>query len=103
MNKTPHVHAALIKAWADGAIIQYKNETTDTWMTVSDNCFFWLTSREYRIKPEPKPDAVYYVVIDKDTFSGVYRSQQSTMNQKIQQVKLLFDGETGEFKLAEKV
>jgi len=102
MIKTPHIHSTLIKAWADGAVIEWRKNSADAWKDTT-NSPVWSLSHQYRIKPEPKPDAAYYVVIDRDTFSGVYRSQQSTMNQKIQQVKLLFDGETGEFKSAEKV
>lgn len=49
-EKNPHVHAELIKAWADGADIQVK---------LSDRCWLdidtplWKLGREYRIKPEP--------------------------------------------------
>ena len=48
---TPHKHAKLIKAWADGAKIQFINvygrwEDTDPPV--------WNQTREYRIKPEPK-------------------------------------------------
>lgn len=48
MNK-PHVHADLIKAWADGAEIQYRNrrgEWEDVGPVVS-----WLNNSDYRIKP----------------------------------------------------
>ena len=47
MNK-PHKHAALIKAWADGAQVQIKLE--EGWT----NCFpqpLWNEEYEYRIKP----------------------------------------------------
>jgi hypothetical protein len=53
MNK-PHKHAALIKAWADGAEIQYLNTyaTAPHWVDVVENKPEWDDSTEYRIKPE---------------------------------------------------
>jgi hypothetical protein len=44
----PHVHCELIKAWADGAEIQIKDE--DDWI---DCVPFWHPQRLYRIKPPP--------------------------------------------------
>lgn len=46
---TPHPHAELIKAWADGAKIQYKNENNE-WITANPPS--WYKNTEYRIKPE---------------------------------------------------
>ena len=48
----PHKHAELIKAWADGAVIQFKSE--GTWLDTQDNEPFWDMGNEYRIKPEEK-------------------------------------------------
>lgn len=47
--KTPHKHAELIKAWADGAEIQIKNVTDDEWLSIKEPC--WFLTRQYRIKP----------------------------------------------------
>jgi hypothetical protein len=47
-----HKHAALIKAWADGAIIQTRINKND-WVATSTPQ--WLPSNEYRIKPAEKP------------------------------------------------
>lgn len=54
MNK-PHVHADLIKAWADGATIQFKlrhvggrYEWVDCGKDMPPN---WLPQTEYRLKP----------------------------------------------------
>lgn len=44
----PHKHAALIKAWADGAEIQLKTE--GGWVGVSEPR--WDEFQHYRIKPE---------------------------------------------------
>jgi len=49
MNK-PHKHAALIKAWADGAKIQYKEN--GNWVDWNSGCSpSWLQDADYRIKP----------------------------------------------------
>lgn len=50
MNK-PHKHAAVIKAWADGAIIQIYRDSWDDWEIVSEPK--WSEHRKYRVKPEP--------------------------------------------------
>ena len=52
---TPHKHAELIKAWADGAVIQYKDALCDVWTDTSGNRPAWITDAEYRVKPTPDP------------------------------------------------
>lgn len=49
--KKPHVHAEVIKAWADGAEIEYRHEDYDTWR-VADNPT-WDLYNKYRVKPKP--------------------------------------------------
>ncbi len=51
-KKIPHVHAELIKAWADGSIIQYRY--SKNWFDCPDNHPDWNQEDTYRIKPEPK-------------------------------------------------
>ena len=65
--KTPHKHAALIKAWADGAEIEYfyrgysaEGKIVEKWVhLLAAPC--WTPSIQYRVKPEtitmtiPKP------------------------------------------------
>jgi hypothetical protein len=58
----PHKHAALIKAWADGAEIEYFDiDCTDVWQAAPSPA--WSIDSEYRIKPQPKPDVVLYTRI----------------------------------------
>lgn len=52
MNK-PHIHAEAIKAWADGAVIQFQNSPDGNWFDVEGEPT-WHKSLGYRIKPEPK-------------------------------------------------
>lgn len=46
---TPHRHAALIKLWADGAIVQRKMPN-GTWRDVYGNAPYWETAADYRVK-----------------------------------------------------
>lgn len=51
---TPHKHAEVIKAWADGAEIQWKSPG-DLWVSLPENSSpAWSTNFEYRVKPQPK-------------------------------------------------
>jgi hypothetical protein len=89
--RTPHVHAELIKAWADGAEIECSFDE-GKWEVISKPN--WLETCQYRIKPEPKPDYVEYFWA---TFTGVLNSSPKAVHN----LKLTFDGETGELKSAE--
>lgn len=90
--KIPHKHAALIKAWADGAQIQFLNPD-DRWLDAGSPT--WSNSVEYRIKPEPKPDCIRYThAVDGGMVTSTTCYQQSNL-------KLIFDGETGKLKGAE--
>ena len=81
--KTPHKHAELIKAWADGAEIEIESPKDGKWYpSVPD----WLTTWNYRIKPEPKPDFVGYTEI---------RYAYSDTQKPNHNLKVTFDGETG--------
>ena len=52
MNK-PHKHAEVIKAWADGAEIEFRSATAkgEWWLAPAPN---WAEEFEYRVKPQPK-------------------------------------------------
>ena len=89
MNK-PHKHAELIKAWADGAEIECFSE--GDWYQTSFPS--WYEDREYRIKPEPKPDVVRYAEVTSN-WTGVL------VQKEYHNIKLTFDGETGKLKSAE--
>ena len=59
---TPHKHAEIIKAWAEGAQIQVlidtyppSGEVEQTWKDFGkDIAPIWVPSYQYRIKPEPQ-------------------------------------------------
>ena len=50
---TPHKHAEVIKAWADGVPIQVRYPGNTSWVDIAaDGCPAFLDHREYRIKPK---------------------------------------------------
>ena len=92
----PHKHAELIKAWADGAEIEWQDKWGE-WQPFYLTCS-WYEAKNYRIKPEPKPDwCMYLKRIDEHTWTEYL----PTDNIQKGKVKLTFDGETGELKSAE--
>ena len=91
---TPHKHAALIKAWADGAEIETRPYSDAGWFPLEEP--HWHLEREYRVKPEPKPDVVMYGYADT---KGIWRV--SIYRGDGDNIKATFDGETGKLKAAE--
>lgn len=56
IERKPHKHAEVIKAWADGATIQVRVKPEHRWQDLDPH---WLApcfaiDAEYRVKPEPK-------------------------------------------------
>ena len=102
--KVPQKHAHLIKAWADGAEIEYFSNATCDWrLTTIPN---WAENVEFRIKPEPKPDVVRYGCYDTTTLGHsisvrLYSIQQDLTDLRTGQIKLIIDGNTGAIKSAE--
>jgi hypothetical protein len=98
-----HKHCDVIKAWADGAEIQFRWDDGDEWKSILAGVN-WYENCQYRVKPEPKPDVVRYVPIDEiETNKWLsFNCIQTELNGKmITQLKLNFDGETGKLKSAE--
>ena len=93
--KQPHKHAALIKAWADGAEIEYWNESQNQWKAAV-YVPGWFEEEQYRIKPERKPDVVRYVRATPDAERYFVAAPGYDEN-----LRLTFDGETGKLKKAE--
>lgn len=100
----PHKHAAIIKAWADGAEIEYRlYSSTKGWgdwqMLAQDKPFLSDSWWEYRIKPEPRPDVVKkYNVTLKDGWAFVDTNNQFYCPANL---ILFFDGVSGHLKSAE--
>lgn len=47
----PHVHAEVIKAWANGAAIEYFSPDRCEWVPTA--CPIWGEHLKFRVKPEP--------------------------------------------------
>ena len=60
--KTPHKHAEMIKAWADGAEIQHQHSLSGTWFDCEGDPK-WEPYVVYRIKPE-KPEPYFNQTMD---------------------------------------
>ena len=102
--KTPHKHAELIKAWADGADIEHFSIPAQMWMYTANPA--WNPDNQYRIKPEIKPDVVYELRTYEHSFSNknygllmphfAWPTDVSPAH-----LRLTFDGNTGKLKKAE--
>jgi hypothetical protein len=90
--KTPHIHADIIKAWADGAEIEFQEFLA--WRPTKTPQ--WHEGVGYRIKPESKPDIVSYVYARGGIWLHFCEEEDCEHN-----IKLTFDGETGKVKSAE--
>jgi hypothetical protein len=86
--KQSHKHAALIKAWADGAEVEMWDG--ESWLPRESP--YWNEAIVYRIKPEPKPDAIGEYYVDRNTITAFSNCRN---------LRLTFDGETGKLKNAE--
>jgi len=92
MTRTPHKHAELIKAWADGAEIEIK--CIDGSWGFRPNPW-WSTDEEYRIKPEPKSDYSHTKIILRRNQSGEIVTSEFGGYEE-DSVKITYSGETGE-------
>lgn len=93
----PHKHAELIKAWADGAEIEY--ESHGIW--VDEAYPDWYPEMQYRIKPEPKPDIETTLVLMSGSAGWIEFKDYSSLGDALEEITLIRDGETGKLKSAE--
>jgi hypothetical protein len=96
-----HIHADLIHAWADGAEIEWLSILTGHWEGVDMNGKNWHEHYKYRIKPEPKPDVVKYLIRGLVSNSSWLEFDNQTGHEDDGCIKITFDGETGKLKSAE--
>jgi hypothetical protein len=80
-ERKPRPHAEVIKAWADGAKVEYFCIHTQKWLGASTPS--WSQPTLYRIKPEPKEPTTWYQVVFqvgrqvRPSLSGsLYRSEE---------------------------
>lgn len=92
-----HIHAEAIKAWADGAEIEWLEDGINWIYTPSP---YWNVVCKYRIKPTPKPDVVLYGITSMNCGIAYVLLNCPT---EATNIKLTFDGETRKLKAAEVV
>lgn len=85
----PHKHKDLIIAWANGALIEYRQG--NVWLSTASP--WWEECVDYRI--EPTPDFVKYVKAAPNVIVGPCTNRYTDDN-----LCLTFDGETGKLKTA---
>ena len=93
-----HKHAELIKAWADGAQIQWLSVICAQWEDIDMNGKEWYEHYKYRIKPMRNPDMYKYVDV-KAVRDGICKWNTCLPDEA--NLGLIFDGETGVLKSAE--
>jgi len=99
--RTPHKHAELIKAWADGVEIEFRWSDEKVWKSVENPA--WDVECAYRIKPEPKPDVVMTRKIS-ILVEPCDREPNGLVNVTAgfgRNVRFVFDGETRKLKHVE--
>jgi hypothetical protein len=98
---TPHKHAEVIKAWADGYTIQVLSPA-GYWLDLPTlHSYPKWDADAYRVKPEPKPDIVHYGRLNAADNSGFQVREFSAWQKDTDNVKATFDGETGKLKSVE--
>jgi hypothetical protein len=100
--KQPHKHADLIKAWADGAEIQFFDHVCHAWQTCQATPQ-WEVTTSYRIKPEVQPDITKAFLLENHCFAG-FRFTEEYEHARLprqQWIRAVFEGETGQIKSVE--
>lgn len=65
---TPHKHAGVIKAWADGKPVEWREHPSDYWRLIGSPAF--IEDYEYRVKPEEVVD--YALVYENGVVAGQF-------------------------------
>ena len=108
-EKKPHKHADILRAIADGTTVQYCAYGDNTWYDRADdsNAPDPITHDyyEWRIKPEVKPDEVYYMAFGLVSHGPkgetiVEGLASKYFNENVDSLVLVFCGETGKLKSA---
>lgn len=101
---TPHKHADVIKAWADGKDIEFLDTLSRemTWRDATRPS--WSLDTEYRVKPKFKPDVVEEMSVYRN-LSRRFDAQRGVGERVdvgfIGNMRLTWDGETRKLKSAE--
>ena len=96
-----HKHAEVIKAFVDGIECEWFDSLNNKWQLIRELKEFDWGVGNARIKPEPKPDVIGYAKVYDSNPMVTYVSLSSTQLFSDDNLKLIFDGETGKLKSAE--
>ena len=96
-----HKHSEVIKAFVDGIECEYYylGKIDAVWLPIINLRDFDFAT-DVRIKPEPKPDVVKYIILN---YPFTYNWFESDDLSKHDCIKIIRDGKTGELKSAEVV
>lgn len=102
---TPHKHAEIIKAWADGALIQYYSEETQAWYDLHSSQYTptFDPRSKYRIKPEPKKVQIRFYLwnyqnkIHLGSWNSDWGGTQNEIENSVSFIKWISDTEEREF------
>lgn len=86
----PRKHAELIKAWADGAEIQYKTEFGE-WSDCFSTGPWWSEDTEYRIKPAEPIDPTVSVAVQVYFKDGVKEPYAKAFDVKLSEIEEFID------------
>ena len=86
MNK-PHKHAEIIKAWADGAEVEFRSSCTSSWWPTTTPT--WDSHYEYRVKVEEEV-LITRVTLHKGRLTYPYLSTNSDPTNDQKNLKLTF-------------
>lgn len=93
-----HPHHDMIVAWAaDTSRVVQCWQTTQEWLDIEQPN--WNREGKYRFKPEPKPDVMTECKITRCYGAILWNSETDTVDGA--NLRLTFDGETGQLKSAE--
>lgn len=93
---TPHKHAAVICAWANGAQIEVSCGAKDIWSLIEHPS--WALDNNYRVAPTPKDDQTMYFNIGRFGAVKIEYWQRELCDPNVVAV---FDGKTRQLKSVE--
>lgn len=107
-EKKPHKHADILRAIADGTTVQYREGIGYVWYDRADDSndrdpithYYY----DWRIKPEAKPDDVYFMALGNPSTCNNVTTIEGLASKHLNMcdsLKLTFCGETGKLKSAE--
>jgi hypothetical protein len=93
-----HKHYDVMMEWAaDTSKIVQVRDTDTRWMDIEHPS--WDIYLQYRIKPDPKPDqSLYLYLSDYGRSVHVLNGFNTVNTERIANLKVTFDGETGKLK-----